>query len=287
MLNKKIAVIGGDFRQAVVAELLAEKGAEVAVFALEKENASISGATLAADLAGALCNASAVILPLPVSRDGKCVNTPLSSYVIELADLVSCLSPETAVIGGMLDFELFKGYKCFDYYEMEDFKLLNAVPTAEGAIAIAMDSLKTTLHGSKALILGCGRIGKVLAKDLSALGTLVTLAVRKDEQRAWCEINGFKTADYGELESLISEFDVIFNTVPCVIIKESILDAVKNQTPIIDLASKPFGVDYAVAKELGKTVIIAQSLPGKVAPISAGRIISHSVCNVLRKERIL
>lgn len=287
VLNNKIAVVGGDLRQAVLASLLAAEGAEVAVFALEGAGESLGNATLAADLEGAVRRASAVVLPLPFSRDGKQLNAPLSEKSVLLSELVGRLEVDAVVLGGMMDKEAFKGFKCFDYYELEEFKLLNAVPTAEGAISVAMASLKTTLHGSSVLILGCGRIGRVLAADLRALGASVSFALRNDVQAAWCEINGFKTLSYDELASLMGGFDLIYNTVPCVLIKGEVLEAVRSDSPVIDLASKPFGVDYARAAELGKNVINAQGLPAKVAPLSAGRIIKQSICNILKKERII
>lgn len=48
--------------------------------------------------------------------------------------------------------------------------VLNAIPTAEGAIQIAMEEMPVTIHGSKALVLGFGRVGKTLAKMLDGIG---------------------------------------------------------------------------------------------------------------------
>ena len=53
---------------------------------------------------------------------------------------------------------------------------------------------------------------------------------------------------------------------------------------IVDLASRPGGVDDTAAEELGVKSILALSLPGKVAPATAGAIIKDAVMNILEEE---
>ncbi|MGE4275639.1 MAG: hypothetical protein AB7E30_00520 [Lawsonibacter sp.] len=45
----------------------------------------------------------------------------------------------------------------------------------------------------------------------------------------------------------------------------------------------PSGVDLGVAGELGLTVIWALSIPGKVAPVTAGAAIKSTIYNMLRE----
>ena len=61
------------------------------------------------------------------------------------------------------------------------------------------------------------------------------------------------------------------------------LEDVKPDCLILDLASKPGGVDLGRAGELGLTVIWALSLPGKVAPVTAGAAIKSTIYNMLRE----
>ena len=155
-----------------------------------------------------------------------------------------------------------------------------AVPTAEGGIEIALAELPITLHGSDCLVLGYGRIGKVLCKMLSGIGAHVTAMARSHDALAWIDAYGFRGMHIDTLPQRAGEFDLIFNTIPHKLITAEVLGAVKKDALIIDLASRPGGVDMAAAQELGVKAIWALSLPGKVAPITAGNIIMQAVLNI-------
>ena len=71
---------------------------------------------------------------------------------------------------------------------------------------------------------------------------------------------------------------------PSVIIKREILEKIRTETLIIDVASAPYGTDFAVASELGVNAMLCSSLPGKVAPKTAGEIIADGVLNILKEE---
>ena len=157
----------------------------------------------------------------------------------------------------------------------------NAVPTAEGAIEIAIAETPFTIHGSKSLVLGYGKIGKILSKDLYALGAQTYVEARKYADLAMIEGHGYEPLPLDNLKDHIHEFDIIFNTIPSLILDDEILAKVKKDALIIDLASKPGGVDFDAARELGVNTIWALSLPGKVAPISAGQIICDTIYNIL------
>lgn len=285
MSTVKIAVIGGDRRQAVLAGLLAKDGYECASYGLD--GADIGDATRCADLDGAVRGASAVVLPLPASRDGKTVNAPLFSAGISLRELNEKAPKDAPFLGGMIKEADFPGRRVRDYYMEEDLQLLNAVPTAEGAVAIAMNELPTTINGTRTLILGFGRVGKTLALLLKGFGALVAVATRNKAERAVCEILGIETVDYPKLGGLIDGFGLIFNTVPSLILTEELLEKVADGVPVIDLATHPGGVDASAAEKLGKNVIWALGLPGKVAPVTAGRYIKKTVCAILEEENII
>lgn len=76
---------------------------------------------------------------------------------------------------------------------------------------------------------------------------------------------------------------MLFNTVPQTVIGRKELAGAKDSL-IIDLASKPGGVDFDAARDLGVKVIWALGLPGKVAPVSAGKIIKKSILNILSEN---
>lgn len=161
--------------------------------------------------------------------------------------------------------------------------ITNAVPTAEGAIEIAMTETPFTLHGSKCLVTGYGRIGKILSKMLCGIGARVSVEARKFADLAHIEGNSCKAVPLCELVHHVGEFDVIFNTVPYLIFDADMLRRLKKDALLIDLASRPGGVDFEAAKQMGIRVIWALSLPGKVAPVSAGAIIKDTIVNVMQE----
>ena len=58
-------------------------------------------------------------------------------------------------------------------------------------------------------------------------------------------------------------------------------------TLISDLAAAPGGVDKSAAERTGAKVITALSLPGRVAPESAGESIAETAVNILFQEGII
>lgn len=159
----------------------------------------------------------------------------------------------------------------------------NAVPTAEGAIEIAIAETPFTIHGSKSLVLGYGKIGKILSKDLYGLGAQTYVEARKYADLAMIEGHGYEPLPLDNLKDHIHEFDIIFNTIPSLILDDEILAKVKKDALIIDLASKPGGIDFDAAKSYGLKVIWALSLPGKIAPVSSGAIIKDTIMNIIKE----
>ena len=163
--------------------------------------------------------------------------------------------------------------------------MLNAIPTAEGAVEIAMRELDSSLRDARVLITGFGRVAKVLAHVLKGLGCDVTVSCRRKSESAWCRVYGYGFVPLESLKDKVNDYDVIFNTVPATVFTKEVLCNTK--AVIIDLASAPGGVDTDAASELGIKVIRALSLPGKVAPRSAGGIIAGSVRDILTQEGII
>jgi dipicolinate synthase subunit A len=158
-----------------------------------------------------------------------------------------------------------------DFSTREDFSILNAIPTAEGALELAMREMPVTLHGAEALVAGYGRIGKLLCKNLMALGSKVTASARGNSDFAWMDAHGVRSAHTLKLDGTLHRYDVIFNTVPHLTLTSARLREVKPSCVIIDLASSPGGCDFKAAERLGLRCHHALSLPGKCAPESASR----------------
>lgn len=283
------AVIGGDLRQAHLADLLAADGFSVRTAGFEREAGLSPDVLQLKNVSEAVVRAQCVILPLPFSVDGETVNAPFACAPIALEDVWKAASKGAFVTGGMLTPAVYKeadvrGFTAADYYAEEELAVLNTVPTAEGAIQIALEELPVTLHGSRCLVLGFGRVGKTLCRGLQGLGAEVTGAARSYEDLAWMRTIGCKALHLDALQKEAGTFDAVFNTIPALVLDRDALARLKKDVLVIDLASRPGGVDFEAAKALGVHAVWALSLPGKVAPHTAGRFIQETVLHMLPKE---
>ncbi len=286
--KKVFLVVGGDMRQIYAAKKLSE---EFTVYAAGFDccTANAENVIFIGHLLEMPQKADYILYPLPVSENGIFVNAPFCENKILLTDTLSLLKDDGIIFGGKIDpstMKIFNKSKAetVDYFTIEDFNLMNAVPTAEGAIQIAMRERASVLYKSKILITGYGRISKVLVKILSAMGAEVTVTARKYTDLQWAEIAGCKAVYLSEFENIVHESDIIFNTIPAMILDKNIINKIKKEALIIDLASKPGGVDFEYAKKTGIKTIHALALPGKIAPVTAGEIIACTALNILQRK---
>ncbi len=288
--QRKIAVIGGDARQVAAADFLTRAGCYVATWGLCDIPQS---ASVYATPEEAFEGSRILILPIPLSKDRlQVTGTELSLLtllsMIQKGVKILCGRPEEAFVKQVLE----RGAQVCDYSQDEVFMLRNAQPTAEGAVAIAMNELRRTLFESYALVVGYGRIGKLLADLLLKMGVNVTVAARKPTDLAVARLHGCDTLQILPIQDtyLLSTpkqpIHVIFNTVPVKLIGEDILKTLAKDTLLIDLASAPGGVDYDAAHKRGLKTVVALSLPGKVAPVTAGEIIGEYVLTHIKEDDI-
>jgi len=191
-----------------------------------------------------------------------------------LQPTLDMLPHDITIIGGNLCCSALSEYTIADLLTNADYLAQNAAITAECALQIALPLLDTTLFETKCLILGWGRIGKFLSRLLSAARCPITVAARKEHDRAMIRALGLNAADYPELSRNLSEYELIFNTVPSPILSAEKLALCRNCVKI-DLASAP-GL-------AGEDVIHARGLPGIHAPKSSGKLIADSVRDYIRE----
>jgi len=279
----KLAIIGGDFRIVKLAEMLAKDENEVFVYGLEKSEEIIQNKKIIQcdTIQKTIKDVEIVIGPIPFSSNGETINSPFSDKKITITELIDYMESKTLISGGIAT-EIYenKNIKIIDIMKKEELAILNAISTAEGTIQVAMENTDKIIHGSKVLILGFGRIGKVLAKKLEALSAKVTCAARKDEDMAWIQAYGYEVYNINNLGENLGQFDIIINTAPHMILSEEKLCYVKRECLLIDLASKPGGIDRESVKEKKLKFIWALSLPGKVAPTTSAKFIY----DIIKKE---
>lgn len=286
----KLAILGGDERQILMAKTLAEKGYSVAAWGLGEVSDRLYPATAFEEWEAAVQGATAIILPLPMTEDGIRIRSPLHhGESLRWQNLLEEINEEQMLMAGKPD-EAFlrsaaeRGVAVTDYFDDESLQLKNAMVTAEGAISLAMKSLPVTLYGCETAVIGYGRIGKFLADRLLALGASVTVYARRAEVLVQAELNRCRGRLLGHREQTsaipekeLSAYRVIFNTVPCRLLERKDLQSVSKDCLLMDLASVPGGFDHKAAEALGLVALWATALPGKYAPESAGRILAETV----------
>ncbi len=286
MVNKKsFAVVGGDARQLALAESILLDGYDVHMVGFE--NCELKNGLITCNLEDAIEKSEYIVLPVPTVDKDAGLNAPYSKGKIQLNDDFARKMHDKKVFCCMAEklidtSSLWNDVNLYDYSKRDDFAINNAVPTAEGAIEIAMREYDGTIHGSRCLVAGFGRVGKALCKDLFGLGARVTASARKSKDFAWINAMGYEAISTGELATKI-EFDLIFNTIPSLIFDEKVLGQIDSRAIIIDLASLPGGVDFDTAKKMGIKAIHALALPGKVAPKTAGEIIKTTIYNMIEE----
>ena len=224
-----------------------------------------------------------LIVPIPFTKDNNNVfNIDNENININLLIEKSIKYNIKMFLGGVINSQikdtlLKNNIKTFDFFEDNSIAILNAIPTAEGAIQTAMEKSYKTIFNSNSLVLGYGRCGKILANMLKGIGANVDVTYRKDEDLAYIKAYGLNPINLYKIKSNINKYDFIFNTIPYEILDKDILLNVDKKSIIIDLASAPGGLDYNYARELNLQAIYCPSLPGRVAPYTAGEILKDKI----------
>ena len=189
--DKVILVAGGDLRQQYAAQRLRQKtGAAVWTVGLPAQP-NLHFAETPAEVPAY----DVLVLPVLAGSSGETVPAPFGTSPLSLPELAAQGKPAALVAGGGCSgvahwFEA-AGMTVTDYLRREELCLANAVPTAEGAIQIAMEETARTLHGASALVVGYGRIGMALAPRLRALGMQTEICARRCETRALAQMQAF------------------------------------------------------------------------------------------------
>lgn len=295
-----ISIIGGDLRSVRLVENYAAEGNTIYTFGLEnynwKENTTSSSEeknseiVLCENLSEAMEKSNIVIGGIPFSRDGIKLNAPFARKEILIEDFKKNLNGKKFFAGRILE-ENFgteenasedkPKIQMYDLLKDDELPILNAIPTVEGAIKIAIDEREETIHESNVLVCGYGRIGKIACDRFSKLGANVYCTARKETDLAWIREKRFIPLTYPEVINFASRFDIVINTVPTLIIKKEELDAFNKDVLLIELASLPGGFDKEYIKQKGLKLITAPGIPGKEMPKTAAKYIKKVIDKIL------
>ncbi|MDO5417772.1 MAG: dipicolinate synthase subunit DpsA [Lachnospiraceae bacterium] len=269
-------IFGSDPRQLYLAEILAEKRLP---FASSYET-NPRWTYLSFEKAMETC--PVILAPLPFTRNQKTIfKTPGDG--LSILDFCSMLRPGQTLFGGSLppvvtSFCRENQITFFDYMELEEVCIENAVATAEGAVCEAIRISPGTLQGSAGLLAGYGRCGRVLARKLKALDMKLTVMEKNPEKLALAKADGFSVIRPEALDALSSlHWQYLFNTVPAPLFGKEQLSRMPKSVTILDIASAPGGVDFDFCRSTGRCALLCPGLPGRFAPKAAAQVLADAV----------
>lgn len=287
------AVIGSDARGLYLARYLSRCGYEARMSCFDLARfGQLHGCERIAFYEApeqAVKNADIVILPTPTLVRGL-LNAPYAQAQYQIKEIIDWCREADFIFGGMFPADMKqllthahakKDVQLIDILKKDEFQIRNAIPSTEGAIQVAMEHLPGTLCGTRGAVIGFGRIGKLLAIRLKALGVHVDVIAARADDPAWCEALDIPFVALDKLDGVMGEYELVYNTIPALTLTEPVLKLAHPDLLLIDLASAPGGADAEAVKQLGISFIHALSLPGKVAPRSAGESIGKTVLSLI------
>jgi dipicolinate synthase subunit A len=286
----QVVFIGGDARHLEIIQKFIDLDAIIVLVGYDKLHNQFDGITRAKLTTEVLKKADAVILPAVGSDDNGNVDTIYSNENLLLnSEHIGSLMKHSKIYTGMAKSYLKKA--CADHnielvelFSRDDVAIYNSIPTAEGALMMAVQHTDITIHASHCMVLGFGRTGFTLARMLQSIGARVKVGVLTHDHYARAMEMGLYPFYTKELRDQVVNTDIIFNTVPGLIITPHVIANIPHRTVIIDIASKPGGTDFRFAEKRGIKAILAPSLPGLVAPKTAGLILANTICQLLEEQ---
>lgn len=285
ILLNDFAVVGGDRRFFCLAKLLCSRNFNVVGFALDIPKDEDFSFKMVNSLKKAIKTSKNLIFPIPFSRDGVLINSSIKNSDLKIRTFLKCLKKNNVVFAGNFDSSVSNEIKkragfVFDYLQDKEFAILNACLTAEAAIAQAVLKSPFSLHFSSCLVLGFGRCGKTIALKLKGLCKNVVVAVSGEVNRAWAVAMGFDVLSLNDLETHLSKFNFVFNTIPARILSGSLLKNFNSKVFVLDITQD--GIDL---NEFKKNLINAETslqIPGKFKFEEAAKILADLTIKVLK-----
>ncbi|WP_394232480.1 dipicolinic acid synthetase subunit A [Niallia oryzisoli] len=288
LTDMQIAIIGGDARQLEIIRKLTELDAKLSLVGFEQLDHAFSGATKdkIADLD--FSQLDAIILPVAgTSLEGNVDTIFSNEKVILTEDMVKKTPKHCVIFSGITNAYLTSITESADrtlvqLFKRDDVAIYNSIPTVEGTIMMAIQHTDFTIHGSKVTVLGLGRVGMSVARTFHLLGAKVDVGARKSEHIARITEMGLTPFYLDDITQWVKDTDILINTIPYPVVNANVLSKMPVHTLIIDLASKPGGTDFRYAEKRGIKALLAPSLPGIVAPKTAGNILAGVLSTLLQ-----
>jgi len=270
-----IAIVGGDAREAEIAQLAALTGATVRAFGFPWPDAGIPGVTRANSGPEAMTGAIVALFPIAGIKDG-CLYAPSLGDPIRIdAALLDGMAPGGHVICGSADATLTReaerrSLTIHAYEHDKESRLLRAPSVVEGVLATLIGNTTHSLHDAEIAVLGQGVLGRLLALALHKLGARVHAVARDPVQRAEAVVLGIDACGFESLPTIAPCLDILISAVPVTVVDAELLGKLRAGALVVDLASPPGSIDLEAAKARQIKAIWARGL-GARAPVTVGR----------------
>lgn len=286
----QLAVIGGDARQLEIIRKLTELDARLSLIGFEQLDHAFTGAVKEKLDEVDFSNIDAIILPVAGTNLEGQVETIFSNEKVVLTEDILSKTPEHCTIYSGITNSYLNGIvnqskrQLVQLFARDDVAIYNSIPTVEGTIMMAIQHTDFTIHGSNVTVLGLGRCGMSIARAFHALGARVKVGARKSEHLARITEMGLTPFQLDNTEKEVTNTDILINTIPLLIVTHSVIAKLPTHTLVIDIASKPGGTDFRYAEKRGIKALLAPSLPGIVAPKTAGQILADVLTQLLHES---
>ncbi|WP_047981221.1 dipicolinic acid synthetase subunit A [Ornithinibacillus contaminans] len=293
-MKQFIAVIGGDARYLeLIRQLQAIENIEIILIGYDKLEQGFTGLNQVDFQEMEIDELDVVILPITGTDEEGKVETVFSVQEIRLTEEWFAKLKDSAVIFTGIANEYLKDVTTktdttmIPLLDRDDVAIYNSIPTAEGTIMMAIEHTDYTIHSSRVIVAGFGRVGSTVANKFAALGAKVSVAARNTRDLARITEMGLHAISLEKLPDYTNECDLLINTIPARVITKASIEKLPSNALILDLASKPGGTDFEYAKQRGIEAILARSLPSIVAPKTAGKILADVIIQILTNEKEL
>lgn len=291
LTGKHVVIFGGDARQLEIIRKLLLYHAKLSLLGFDRLDDSYVNATKTTVEEMNWSDVDAIILPVHGTQlDGK-VDSIFSDQDSKfLVDHLKQTPKHCLVFSGISNEYLDACVKeanrtLVKLMDRDDIAIYNSIPTAEGTIMMAIQHMDITIHRSNVTVIGLGRVGMTVARAFAALGAKVSVIARRDDHLARITEMGLDAYSFDEMDRALKHVDLCINTVPSLVVTEEVLSEMPIHALIIDLASKPGGVDFDYAEKRGIKAMLAPSLPGIVAPKTAGQILADTLASLIKEAQ--
>ncbi|WYP24920.1 dipicolinic acid synthetase subunit A [Alkalihalobacillus sp. FSL W8-0930] len=290
LTDKHILLIGGDARHLEIIRTLSTLDAKISLAGFEQLDDGFIGASKITLDDVDWTTVDAIILPVSgMSADGWIEtvfsNETLSLTLAQLEQTPTHCTIYTGISNDFLDQLHHKAKRpLVRLMERDDVAIFNSIPTAEGALMMAIQHTDFTIHGANVAVLGLGRIGMTIARSFDAIGANVKVGAHDSALLARISEMGLKPFHTKHILTELKDVDICINTIPSRMITARVLAEMPLHAFIIDLASKPGGTDFRYAEKRGMKAMLVPGMPGIVAPKTAGKILATILADQLKSD---